>query len=175
MRGPEEKAHSGLALEVFDPAAVGVLVSHGPEHVLVYMNAMYRRIIGGDRPLGVPVREAFSDLREREYLDWFDEVFRTGTPRHMTAAPVTVRYPDGFVEERYFNFSMSSVDEEKGGPGILVVAVEVTTQVTASEQLRVLAEERRRALHRYQSLVVAGTQKVWVTDPAGRIIEHSPA
>lgn len=57
---------------------------------------------------------------------------------------------------------------------MLVVAVEVTEQVDAVQRVRLISEERRRALQRYQSLVRAGTQVVWVADAGGAIVEAGP-
>ncbi|MTE17786.1 SpoIIE family protein phosphatase [Streptomyces sp. TRM43335] len=171
-RGAEIREPSGLPLEVFDPAPVGVLVCRGEQHVLTYMNAVYRDIFG-DRPLGVPVRRAFTDLEEQGYLDLLDPVFRGGGPVRVAAAPVTVRYAHGRVEQRYFSFSMSRIASVGEDPGVLVVAAEVTGEVTAAQQARTLAEERRRTLRRYQSLVATATQKVWVADPDGSFVEGS--
>ncbi|GAA3650301.1 SpoIIE family protein phosphatase [Streptomyces chitinivorans] len=171
-RSTESPEPSGLPLEVFDPAPVGVLVCRGPRHVLTYMNAAYRAIFG-DRPLGVPVRRAFADLEQRGYLDLFDPVLRDGEPARVSAAPVTVRYAHGEVERRYFSFSVSRIAPAGEEPGVLVVAAEVTAEVTATEHARTLAEERRRTLLRYQSLVATSTEKVWVADPGGLLVEGS--
>ncbi|MEU3197744.1 PAS domain-containing protein [Streptomyces sp. NPDC006996] len=75
---------------------------------------------------------------------------------------------------RYFTFSMSHATTSDGRHGVLGVIVEVTEQVTAAERIRVLSEERRRALERYRSLVDAGSQMVWVTGPKGGVTEPSP-
>ncbi|GAA2416520.1 SpoIIE family protein phosphatase [Streptomyces glaucosporus] len=165
---------SGLPLEVFDPAPVGVLVCQGEQHVLTYMNDAYRAAFG-DRPLGVPVRQAFSDLSEQDYLDLLDQVLRDGNPVQVSAAPVTVRYAHGRVQQRYFSFSMSRIAPAGDGPGVLVVAAEVTGEVAAEQRAKTLAEERRRALLRYRSLVATITEKVWVADPGGRLVEGSAA
>ncbi|MET9295331.1 SpoIIE family protein phosphatase [Streptomyces sp. NPDC003077] len=170
----ENPTPSGLPLEVFDPAPVGVAVFRGKELVLTYMNDIYRNVFG-DRPLGSPLRTAFADLAEQEYLDMLDGVYATGQPVQVAAAPVTVRYAHGSVEERYFSFSLSGLSVTDGDRGVLVVVVEVTEQVSAVERSRLLAEERRRALRRYQSLVTAGAQKVWVSDPQGHIVERNEA
>ncbi|GAA2431473.1 SpoIIE family protein phosphatase [Streptomyces macrosporus] len=163
---------SGLPLEVFDPAPVGVLVCRGEEHILTYMNAAYRAAFG-DRPLGTPIRQAFADLTEQGYLDLLDLVFRDGKPVRVAAAPVTVRYAHGGFEQRYFSFSMSRIASVGDESGVLIVAAEVTGEVTAAQRARTLAEERRRALLRYRSLVATTTEKIWVADPEGRLVEGS--
>ncbi|MFF9485273.1 SpoIIE family protein phosphatase [Streptomyces sp. NPDC014676] len=163
-----------MRLEMFDPAPIGVVVTQGPEHRLAYMNAVYRDTFG-DRPLGRTVRDAFPDLAQSGYFDIFDRVFATGTAEVLTAVPVDLAYPGSAGSTtRYFSFSMSRATMSDGRHGVLGVIVEVTEQVTSEERIRVLSEERRRALQRYRSLVNAGSQMVWVTGPKGGVTEPSP-
>jgi PAS domain S-box-containing protein len=164
---------SGLPLEVFDPAPVAVAVTSGPEHVLVYTNAYYRATFG-ERPLGLSVREIFPDVRRQQYMDVLDEVLASGRPRTFTSAPVTVRRGSGGTEERHFTFSLSPSPLPGDDSGLVVVAVDVTEQVATQERLTRLSEERRRVLRRYSSLVATIAQAVWVSDPAGHVIERSP-
>lgn len=163
---------SGLPLEVFDPAPACVMVTRGRQHLLTYLNAAYREVFG-DRPLDAPVRQAFADLAESHWLELFDQVFRDGGPVRISAAPVTVRYAHGDVERRFFSFSLSRVEASGHGTGVLVVATEVTGEVLAEQRARILAEERRRTLQRYESLISTSTEKVWVADPAGLLVEGS--
>ncbi|KOV24700.1 PAS domain-containing protein, partial [Streptomyces sp. XY152] len=146
-----------MRLEMFDPAPIGVVVTQGPEHRLAYTNAVYRRIFG-DRPLGRAIREAFPDLAQSGYFDIFDRVLATGAAEVLTAVPVDLVFPDAPHEgPRYFTFSVSRATTSDGRQGVLGVIVEVTEQVTGAERIRVLSEERRRALQRYRSLVDAGS------------------
>ncbi|WP_249374749.1 SpoIIE family protein phosphatase [Streptomyces sp. I05A-00742] len=157
---------------MFDPAPVAMAVTRGPRHLLVYTNACYRELFG-DRSLGVPVTEAFADLRQRGDLALFDEVRHTGAPVSLTTAPARLRPPpDG--DTRYFTFSLSAVGGSGEERGVLVVATEVTDRVAAAERVRTLSEERLRALRRFENLVAAGTQMVWVTAAKGGTIEPSP-
>lgn len=176
---PDREGPGIPALDVFDPAPVAVAVFHGPDHVLAYTNAVYRRLFG-NRPLGVPAREALSELEQREHFALLDQVYRTGEPVQIGPdRPVRIEDARGEVRDRWFSLSFSRAVAEgrAGGPeqvGVLLVAMEVTGEVTAKERARLLSEKRLRVLHRYQSLVAAGAQKVWVTDPDGRLIERSP-
>ncbi|MFF6809417.1 SpoIIE family protein phosphatase [Streptomyces sp. NPDC012403] len=163
-----------MRLEMFDPAPIGVVFTRGPEHRLAYTNQIYRETFG-DRPLGRTIRDAFPDLEQSGYFDIFDRVFATGTAEVLTAMPIDLAYPgpvDGGT--RYFTFSISHATMSDGQHGVLGVIVEVTEQVTAAKRIRVLSEERRRALQRYRSLVNAGSQIVWVTGPKGGVTEPSP-
>ncbi|CAL9615927.1 hypothetical protein SUDANB15_05712 [Streptomyces sp. enrichment culture] len=163
-----------MRLEMFDPAPIGVVFTEGPEHRLAYTNELYRRTFG-DRPLGRPVRQAFPDLEQSGYFEIFDRVFATGKAEVLTAVPVDLAFPHpAHAGTRYFTFSISHATMSDGRPGVLGVIVEVTEEVTAAERIRVLSEERRRALLRYRSLVNAGSQMVWVTAPGGGVTEPSP-
>ncbi|CAL9617629.1 hypothetical protein SUDANB176_05770 [Streptomyces sp. enrichment culture] len=163
-----------MRLEMFDPAPIAVVFTQGPEHRLAYTNELYRKIFG-DRPLGRTIRQAFPDLAQSGYFDLFDRVFATGKAEVHTAVPIDLAFPDpAHGGTRYFTFSISRATMSDGRPGVLGAIVEITDQVTAAERIRVLSEERRRALLRYRSLVNAGTQMVWVTGPAGGVTEPSP-
>jgi len=51
--------------------------------------------------------------------------------------------------------------------GVTMIAVDLTSEHSAAEAMR-------RTTERYRSLVQAGNQVVWVTDPAGQVVEDSP-
>ncbi|HEY6739374.1 MAG TPA: SpoIIE family protein phosphatase [Actinopolymorphaceae bacterium] len=174
MDDTERVRLSGLGLEIFDPAPVAVAVTRGWHHTLVYTNDQFRALFG-ERPIGLPLLEAFPDLLEVRYLDRLDDVLSTGEPSTSTSVPIMIGHPRGEPEERYFNVSLSTITTDQGEHGVLLVAADVTDQVTASDQIRILSEERRRALQRYESLVATGAQHVWVADAAGRVIESGGA
>ncbi|WP_055694158.1 SpoIIE family protein phosphatase [Streptomyces prasinopilosus] len=163
-----------MRLEMFDPAPIGVVFTQGPEHRLAYTNTVYRRTFG-DRPLGQPLRRTFPDLKQSGYFDIFDRVLATGKAEVLTAVPVDLGFPDSAEGgTRYFTFSISRATMSDGSLGVLGVVMETTEQVTAAQRIRVLSEERRRALLRYRSLVRAGSEMVWVTGPEGGVTEPSP-
>ncbi|MEU9350931.1 SpoIIE family protein phosphatase [Streptomyces griseoloalbus] len=163
-----------MRLEMFDPAPIGVVLTEGPEHRLAYTNEIYRKTFG-ERPLGRTVREAFPDLAQSGYLDILDRVYATGTAEVLHDVPIDLDFPEPTDEgTRYFSFSFSHATTSDGRQGVLGVIGEVTEQVTGAERIRVLSEERRRALLRYRSLVSAGSQVVWVTGPKGGVTEPSP-
>ncbi|MEV7018544.1 SpoIIE family protein phosphatase [Streptomyces sp. NPDC093991] len=163
-----------MRLEMFDPAPIGVVFTRGPEHRLAYTNAVYRKTFG-DRPLGRPLRRTFPDLAQSGYFDIFDRVLATGEAEVLTAVPIDLDFADSPRKgTRYFTFSVSRATVSDGSRGVLGVVVETTEQVTAARRIRVLSEERRRALLRYRSLVRAGSEMVWVTGPEGGVTEPSP-
>ncbi|WP_326643919.1 SpoIIE family protein phosphatase [Nonomuraea fuscirosea] len=161
---------SGLAFEVLDPAPVGVAVTRGPAHRLVYMNATYRTQFG-DPPLGVTLAEAFPGIAQPR----FDHVFATGEQVVLTAAPSSMAPADRDGEERFFTSSLSRISFGPGDHGVLVVAMEVTEQIAAARQVQAIADERSRILRRYRSLMRISAQIIWVAGPEGDVIEESPS
>ncbi|GAA1005152.1 serine/threonine protein phosphatase [Streptomyces sp. F-3] len=168
-------------LTVFNPAPVGVALLRGPEHILVYTNDTYRHLFG-TRQYGVPIRQLFTDLKQQQILDLLDVVYETGAPVVIgPESPMTLRDEHGVVRDRWFSISLSCSarqtsrgdPEGSGEHGVLVVVVDVTGEVTAKEVAREQAEQRRRTLLRYQSLVAVSVQMVWVADRDGRVLQLS--
>ncbi len=60
-----------------------------------------------------------------------------------------------------------ATDEAGAATGVAMIAVDVTADLDAAEAVRQTNE-------RYRSLVQAGNQVVWVTDPSGQVSEDSP-
>jgi PAS domain S-box-containing protein len=168
MTGARKREAFGLRLDVFDPMPVGVAVTSGPEHRLVYTNFAYQQILGV-RPLGVPVREAFGDLRQEGYFSRLDQVLRTGAALTLREFPLLL----GDSGQRNCSIGMSRIFLESGEEGVLIVLVEITGQVTSSAD-EFPPEEGRRFFQRYQSLLQVETQAVWVTSPGGHVTEPSP-
>ncbi|MFB4307400.1 SpoIIE family protein phosphatase [Actinomadura sp. GTD37] len=171
MDDAREEEYHGLARELFDPAPVGVAVTQGRDHRLTYANAAFRAYFG-ERPLGRPIREVFDDLLQRDYFELLDRVVASGEPVTFADVPVHLSYPGAGRRERFFSLSLSKISAAE--PGLLLVTVDVTEQVTAALRADRAAEDHRRALHRFQSLIRVSAEIVWVTDPAGAPIEPSP-
>ncbi|RSN04886.1 serine/threonine protein phosphatase [Nonomuraea sp. WAC 01424] len=165
---------SGLAFEVLDPAPVGVAVARGPDHLLVYTNAVYRSLFADERT-GMPVEEAFAEFVQVHFREQFDRVYATGEPFVSTAEPECVVGGQDSSEERFFTSSLSRVVFGPGDYGVLEVVIEVTEQVTAARRIEAIAEERRRILRRYESLMQVSAQIIWVTTRDGYVHEPSPS
>ncbi|NUR91971.1 MAG: PAS domain-containing protein, partial [Nonomuraea sp.] len=166
-------AGSGLAFEVLDPAPVGVAVTRGPDHRLVYTNAVYRAQHAHQAGGGTPYDEVFAEFVRRHYGAQFDRVHDTGEPLVTTAEPAVAGEHD--EHERFFTSSLSRVVFGPGDYGVLVVVLEVTEQITAARQVAAVAEERSRILRRFQSLIRVTAQIVWVTTRDGFVHEPSPS
>ncbi|MEU3660294.1 SpoIIE family protein phosphatase [Streptomyces sp. NPDC032940] len=141
---------------LFDETVAAVAVFSGPEHRLVYQNAACSRLLGA-RPLGLPAREAFPEPDADEFLRVLDDVVATGRPRRLPDA----REPDPGAPEqaRHFVYSCTPVTMPDGG-GAMVVALDTTAETLA--------------LQRYEALVSAVSQMVWVLRADGSAHEIVP-
>ncbi|MFF8840952.1 SpoIIE family protein phosphatase [Streptomyces sp. NPDC015130] len=141
---------------VFDGAVAAVALLAGPEGRLLYTNAAFTRMFGA-RQVGLPARKAFPDPDGWRFLSVLDEVRATGRARQVTGAREPD--PDAPGQSRYFVYSCSPVTTTEG-EGILVVAMDTTTETFA--------------LQRYRALVSAVSVMVWVRHADGAMEEIVP-
>ncbi|MEU3460398.1 SpoIIE family protein phosphatase [Streptomyces sp. NPDC006733] len=139
--------------KLFEESVAAVAMFAGPDHRLVYTNAACARMLGV-RTLGRPAREIFPEPDSAEFLTALDDVFTTGRPCQLTGS----RRPDpGAVEQaRYFVYSCTPVTTPNG------VGVLMLTMDTSAETI---------ALQRYEALVSAVSQMVWVMHADGSMAE----
>ncbi|WP_333767017.1 SpoIIE family protein phosphatase [Streptomyces sp. IBSBF 2435] len=158
-----------LEPEVFDSAIVPIAMTAGDEHLLVYYNDAFR-VLFGPRRLGVPARDAFDEPAAAPFITMLNEVFRGHIARQVTSPRTTDGSAPGAPGVRHFVYSCSPV-VSRHGPGVLAVAIDTTAQVTAAEHAQRLSEQRHQALQRYEALMSAVSQIVWLMQPTGEIQE----
>ncbi|MET9346411.1 SpoIIE family protein phosphatase [Streptomyces termitum] len=140
----------------FDGAVAAVAVLAGPEDRLVYTNSAFTRLFGV-RPIGRPARSAFPDPDAHRFLAVVDSVRATGRARQVVGERRTD--PGAGGQARHFVYSCSPVTTAEG-PGVLVVAMDTTAET--------------RAFQRYEALVSAISQMVWVLRDDGAMEEVVP-
>lgn len=134
-------------IDAFDESPVIHVALEGPDHVIVAMNAVSRRLLG-DRPaLGLPCREAIPELAGQQVLERMDEVFASGLP--ITARDWRVLLDadrDGAVDLEWFvTFVMSPWRFANGTiRGVIVQAMDTTAQMQAGRQASARGTEFRR-------------------------------
>ncbi|MEO3873784.1 SpoIIE family protein phosphatase [Nonomuraea sp. B12E4] len=164
---------SGLPFDVFDSAPVGVVATSGLDHRLIYANAAFQRI-AGERVLGLPIREAFADLRQSDHFGLLDWVLETGEPVSLRELPFDFGGHRGADAEQRYSISMSKLWLGAEEAGVLLVAAKSGGRAEGGGEIDSIAEERRRFVLRYQSLMRVETQVVWVMAPLGLVAEPSP-
>ncbi|KQV18612.1 MULTISPECIES: SpoIIE family protein phosphatase [unclassified Kitasatospora] len=163
-------AEPQLAPEVFDRAIVAIALTAGPEHRLVYRNEAFQELFG-PRSLNVPVGELFAGPEQEGFVRTLDLVLADGTARQVTT-PHTLGGA-GEPDHRHFVYSCSPVSS-RHGPGVLIAAIDTTAQVHSVQDAERLSDERLHALERYEALVTAVSQLVWVASPDGSMTELVP-
>jgi PAS domain S-box-containing protein len=158
-----------LEPEVFDDAIVAVALTSGQDHRLVYVNDAFRKLFG-PREIGVRAADAFTEPNAARFITMLDQVYGDRIARQVTSPRTTEGTAPGAPGRRHFMYSASPV-VSRYGPGVLAVAVDTTAQVDAAERVERLSEERHRALLRYEALMSAVTQIVWLMKPNGEISE----
>jgi PAS domain S-box-containing protein len=130
------KTTGGDLRSVLHDVPVGIVIFRGPEFIVEIANKIYLEIIDRKEKdfVGKPLFKGLPEVRDRvEPL--LKSVYTTGVPYHGHEFPVTLnRY--GKSELCYFNFVYSPVYDADGKVnGIVVVANEVTSGVTARQRL----------------------------------------
>ncbi|MEU3606847.1 SpoIIE family protein phosphatase [Streptomyces sp. NPDC035033] len=141
---------------MFDGTVAAVAVLAGPEDRLLYTNSAFTRLFGA-RPIGLPARLAFPDPDGHRFLGVLDSVRVTGRARQVVGERRTD--PGAPGQARHFVYSCSPVTTAEG-PGILVLAMDTTTET--------------QALQRYEALVSAVSHMVWVMGADGSMEEIVP-
>ncbi|MFK3728840.1 SpoIIE family protein phosphatase [Streptomyces sp. NPDC088090] len=135
------------------PAAA---VFTGPDDRLLYANGAFTRLFG-PRRAGLPARRAFPDPDAYRFLSVLESVRSTGRARQVFGRRRTD--PDADAQARRFVYTCTPVTTAEG-PGILALAMD-----TPAES----ADGRR-----YETLVKAVAQMVWVKHADGTIEETVP-
>lgn len=132
---------------VFEDSPAIHIAMEGPDHLIVAINAVTRRLLG-DRPaLGRPCREAIPELAGQQLLERLDEVYSSGQP--ITARDWRVQLDadaDGAIDLEWFvTFMMSPWRFADGSMrGIIVQAVDTTVQALARRRVAGRGTEFRR-------------------------------
>lgn len=145
---------------LFMQAPTAIVVLRGREYVVELANPVTCRIWGRrhEDVINRPLFEALPEIRDQVWKGLLDGVFDSGVPHIGNATPARLnRGGDGVLETVYLSFvytPLRNVREEVDG--ILVIASDVTEQVTARDQmnrLREVAEAANRAKDEFLAML----------------------
>jgi PAS domain S-box-containing protein len=145
---------------LFMQAPTPIVMLRGPEHIVELANPMTCTIWGRSEAelLNEPLLDALPELREQPFRALLDNVFSTGVPQVGKETPTRLdRRGDGTDESAYFNFVCAPLRGMDGDiEGVLVIAFDVTDEVTARNemnQLRTAAEAANRTKDQFLAML----------------------
>lgn len=122
--------------ELLANAPALVMLLRGPDHVIEYANDAMKRAAGFDVVGQRLFEDHLPNMRGTDFARAHDAVFETGEPWNATAVHMTSDQLGGRPAV-YCNISLQPIRDNDGVvTGIFAHSVDVTTQVTAVEQLR---------------------------------------
>jgi len=128
-------------------APVATALVTGPRHVFELTNPHYQEMIGGREVLGKPYVEALPEMAGTELERIMDRVYQLGEPFFAEEYLVRLDRRGRGPEDVYFRFNLEPVRDEDGEVfGVMVVALDVTAQVTARLVVEKSATEREKLL-----------------------------
>jgi PAS domain S-box-containing protein len=145
---------------LFMQAPTPIVILRGADHVIELANPLTCMVWGRSEAevVGKPLIDALPELQEQPFKQLLDDVLRTGVPYvgKETRARID-RHGDGTIDTVFFNFvyaPLRGIDDSI--EGILVIAFDVTDEVTAREQmnrLRASAEAASRTKDEFLAML----------------------
>jgi hypothetical protein len=121
---------------LIEQAPLGITIFRGEDFIVEVANEAYLQIIDrqADYFIGKPLFEVLPEVKDA-VKPLLSNVLKTGIPYHGTEFPVMInRY--GKKDLAYFNFVYHPLKEESGAiSGVIVIASEVTSMVSARHSL----------------------------------------
>ncbi|MBP2283004.1 PAS domain S-box-containing protein [Flavobacterium sp. CG_23.5] len=139
-----EKRYNMMLME--SPFAIAIL--KGKDMVVTLANASIKEIWGkGNNVEGKKFIDILPELKDLSFPLLLDEVYSTGIPFYGYELPVPL-VRDGKIVNEYFNFVYQPYHEaDKTVSGVTIIASDVTTQVSAKNELieaKIKAEQKTK-------------------------------
>jgi PAS domain S-box-containing protein len=151
-----------------EQAPVPILLSSGPEVVIESINAPMLRLIGRSSAaevLGRPLRAVLPHLETEAILSIVQAVGESGQPYVRNEVPVAMPDAAGALAQHYFNVSYTPLLVGGLPQGVLHMAVDVTAQVQARQQLEASREALLSTEERFRIMADAAPCLVWALHP----------
>ncbi|HEX5474591.1 MAG TPA: PAS domain S-box protein [Vicinamibacterales bacterium] len=164
---------------LFQQAPAIIAVLRGPDLVVDLANEAFLEMAGcpADRLVGVPLRDTATNLDLHPLLERAADVHRTGQLEAGRAVPVRIdRDGDGVAEdEAFFDLAYQPLREDDAVTGVMIYAVDVTTQVRARRAEREHTRLLQRSQARHEGILNSAIDCIVTMDAQGRIAEFNPA
>ncbi|MBU1820594.1 MAG: PAS domain S-box protein, partial [Bacteroidetes bacterium] len=128
-------------------APVATAIYQGPDMVIQLANDAMIRLWGKDESvIGKKLEEALPELKGQPFLELLQNVYTTGEAYHAAEGRADLVI-NGQLQDFYFNFTYKPLKDASGKTyAILNMAVDVTHQVRARQQLAETEESMREAI-----------------------------
>ena len=137
-----------LLLSSFEQSPVAIAIISGPDLTFQLANPFYAQLVGrlpADL-VGRTLLEAIPELEGQGFVELLHGVLNTGIPYLAREQPV-VLVRTGQPETLYLNFTYQPQEDAGGRPtAVLVIATDVTEQVTNRRQLERINEDLKNTL-----------------------------
>lgn len=142
------------------PAHIHVV--KGPEHIVEFFHPLAKAYVGRDLT-GMKIREAISEVEDKEYFEVLDRVYQKGETVSVSASKALLPGRDGKLQEFYFNITyLPWRDTNDEIQGVLQFSIDVTEQTKANLKLQ-------ESEQRFRTLANSIPQFVWIADSAGHV------
>lgn len=127
----------GRIADLFSQSPISMAILIGPDHVFEYANKSYLALIDGRNVVGKSVAEALPEVPSQGLIALLDQVYKKGTRFEAHERSVFLKKSAGEDLTEYFlDFSYDPLRDENGNViGIMVVAMDVTFQVRARQEV----------------------------------------
>ncbi|MDO7848089.1 PAS domain-containing protein [Hymenobacter sp. M29] len=139
----EREARQAELQRIFEQAPVAIFVLRGPTYIVDVVNSAMSELLGPSLAelLDRPYFEVMPELASQGFPEFLAEVWRTGRPYRALEQPARLRRHQPH-ETGYFTFVYQPMRDARGRiTGVMCVAVDVTEQVRARQQVQDLNEE----------------------------------
>jgi two-component sensor histidine kinase len=122
------------------PSMIAVLA--GPDHRFTFANAAISDFVGGRALVGLTVRDSLPEIAVQSFMDWLDQVYRSGQPLSGKSVPIRVERPGTGSLDLYVDFAFHPIFNESGRvKGVFVQGMDRTVDVVAEQRTRILLDE----------------------------------
>jgi PAS domain S-box-containing protein len=170
-RADEIAAERQRLYSLFMQAPAMIAILRGPSHIYELANPLYLKIVGKSKDiLGKTVNEVFPELNGQGILELLDNIYTTGEPFIGDELLIQLDVNnDGVAEDVYFNFVYQPSRNGSGNvDGILVHAVDVTSQVVARQKAEELALQVEQQAQTFDVTLTALKDFVYTFDISGK-------
>lgn len=127
---------------LFQDAPSMIAVLSGARHTFTFANDAITAFMGRRRLIGTDLRDSLPEIAAQSFMDWLDQVYRSGQPVTGSGVPIRVARPDHPQADLFVDFAFHPIFDDDGAvKGIFVQGMDRTADVEAERRQRILLDE----------------------------------